>query len=147
MKQTVSRWVTTARPAASSDATVNGRCRSGVRVSGRRSHAQISRPDAASAGTQKTIRHGATAFSPAPRVGATIGTSRNTAMIIDICRAIADPSYRSRIRAMLSERGAAAPRPHTNRAATTNPNDGATAAAAALTMYSAKPANSGLRRP
>ena len=68
-------------------------------------------------------------------------------MIIDISRAMPSPSYLSRIIAMLSDRGAAAPNPHTTRAPTIQPNDGAMLASPAPTMYRPMPTNNGPRRP
>jgi hypothetical protein len=141
------RLVTTARPASTTDALVNGRRRSGLNVSGSRRKAQMVMPVAAVAGSQNTTRHGAKAFSPAPTPGATMGTSRKTAMIIDISRAMPSPSYRSRIRARLNERGAAAPMPHSTRAAMIHPNVGARLAMMAAMTYTVMPTNSGRRRP
>ena len=54
-------------------------------------------------------------MAPAPRVGATTGTTMKVAITIDIVRAMRSPSKTSRTMATASERGAAAPRPQKTR--------------------------------
>jgi hypothetical protein len=80
-----------------------------------------------------TVRHGATSMMAAPTLGANTGTRMNVAMTCDMVRAMWSPEKRSRIMASASERGAAAPSPHSTRQTTTPVSVGITAAAAALT--------------
>ncbi|CAB4834244.1 unannotated protein [freshwater metagenome] len=128
----VCRCVTTSLPAWPTARHVNGRRLSRCNVSGRRRDQIISSTET-TAGNQNTARHGRKAIRPAPTAGASTGTNMNTAMIIDISRAMVLPSWRSRIMAMLNERGPAAPTPHTKRAITTSCQVGAIAATAAAT--------------
>ena len=92
VKHTVWRLEAITFTAPPSAANVKGRRRSTASVSGSRRHPHTMSPTAAIVGTQNTTRHGAIAFNAAPRPGARIGTRRNTAMIIDISRAMPSPS-------------------------------------------------------
>ena len=130
IKVIVWRWVTTSRVAVRTECQVNGRRRSSGRVSGRRRD-HSSNPSVTTPGNQNTARHGSACTRPAPTNGAAIGTSRNTAMISDISRAMESPSNRSRIMATLSDRGPAAPTPHRKRDSTTSGQLGDSAASAA----------------
>ena len=71
------------------------------------------------------------AMIPAPTVGATTGTVMNVAITNDMVRAMRSPSKLSRTIASASDRGAAAPMPHTTRQAMSQFSDGANDAAAA----------------
>ena len=115
VRATVWRWRTTSRLAPATERTVNGRRLASDSVSGRRRVHTIS-TTAITAGNQNTARQGRNAMSPAPRAGAMMGTSMNTAMIIDIRRAMVLPSWRSRMMVTANERGPLAPTPHTKRA-------------------------------
>ncbi len=87
---TVERWVSTSRPASPTERRVKGRRNSSDRVSGRR-RAHTITTMATRVGKRNTARQGSTAIRPAPTVGAAMGISRNTAMIVAICRAISSP--------------------------------------------------------
>jgi len=80
-----------ARTAVPTAAQVRGRRFSVGSVSGSRRHHSIS-PTAISAGMANTTRHGTTRLTSAPKAGERMGTSRNTAMISDMRRAMASPS-------------------------------------------------------
>ena len=135
----------TSAAAARNAPRTGGRRPSDGTVSGRR-RAQQATPTAATPGSQNSVRHGANARIAAPTLGAIAGTRMNVAMMCDIVRAIRSPASRSRTIARASDRGAAAPKPHATRQATSTPSDGATAQAAALTAIRANPTlSSGLR--
>ena len=76
-----------------------------------------------------------------------MGTSKKTAVMVDINWAMTVPAKRSRIIAVLNDRAAAAPRPQMKRAAITQPHDGATLARMPPREYKASPANNKPRRP
>ena len=95
---------------------------------------------AAAAGIQNNVRHGANVSTIEPSPGASTGTSTNVAMMCDIVLAIRSPLKVSRTIASASERGAAAPRPHSTRHTISAPNDGASAEDAAPRVITPSPA-------
>ena len=76
---------------------------------------------------QKTERHGRIAMIPVPMVGASTGTSMNTAITCDMALAIAVPSNRSRTIAVATTLDPAAPMPQTNRLTRSSSKVGASA--------------------
>ena len=70
-------------------------------------------------------RHPASAITAAPPSGASAGTIVNTIITSDMMRAICRPACRSRMIAMPTMRGPAAPMPCTTRAASSNSRLGA----------------------
>ena len=131
-KASVSRVVTTTRNASSSARGDTDRRRSGGSVSGRRSDHRAT-ATAATIGIQNTTRHGAIAIATAPSAGANTGTMMNVAITWDMVRAMRSPSKESRTMATASDRGAAAPSPHTNRQAMSAVKLGTNAAPSAPT--------------
>ena len=138
-KPTVCGVRTTSETAARRAPRAGGRRRSGGSVSGSR-RAQQPTPTAARAGIQNSVRHGANVSTIDPSPGANTGTSTNVAMMCDIVRAIRLPENRSRTIARASERGPAAPRPHSTRHTISTGSDGATAHSAAPSVMIARPA-------
>src|ERR1700743_710254 len=69
---------------------------SGCSVSGSRTKPQLATAAAKTANTTKMYRQGAAMRISCPRLGARIGTIRNTTKVRDITRAICRPEYRSR---------------------------------------------------
>ena len=138
-KPTVWGVRTTSAAAARMAPRAGGRRRSGGSVSGSR-RAQQPTPTAANAGIQNSVRHGANESTIEPSPGASTGTSTNVAMMCDIVRAIRSPEKVSRTIARASERGPAAPRPHSTRQTISIPSDGASAHAAAPSVMMPSPA-------
>lgn len=82
---------------------------------------------AQTAQNQNTERQGRIAMIPVPIVGASTGTSMNTAITCDMALAIAVPANRSRMIAVATTRDPAAPMPQTNRLRRSNSKVGANA--------------------